>query len=71
ALPQTLAYLMGNPDKERPSYGIMTNGDEILFVKLNQKDSSQYNLSRIFTSFTSNQELYQVLQILKKLGNII
>jgi hypothetical protein len=71
ALPQTLAYLRGNPDKEQPCYGIITNGDEMLFVKLTQKDSSQYNLSRIFTSFTSNQELYQVLQIFKKLGNII
>lgn len=70
ALPQTLAYLMGNPHQERPSYAMMTNGDEILFVKLMQKDSPEYDISRIFALFTSNQELYQVLQILKKLGNL-
>ncbi|MEA5533431.1 type I restriction endonuclease [Crocosphaera sp. XPORK-15E] len=71
ALPQTLAYLMANPQKEHPSYAMMSNGDEIIFVKLMQKDSTQYALSRVFALFTSNQELYQVLQILKKLANIL
>ncbi|MEO1134604.1 MAG: type I restriction endonuclease subunit R, partial [Cyanobacteria bacterium J06639_1] len=34
ALPQTLAYLMANSQPELPSFGMVANGDEILFVKL-------------------------------------
>lgn len=33
ALPQTLAYLLANPEPKQPSFGMVTNGDDILFVK--------------------------------------
>jgi Type I restriction enzyme R protein N terminus (HSDR_N) len=68
ALPQTLAYLMANPHSEKPSFGMVTNGDEILFVKLVQKENRYYALSRVFAPFTSKQELYGALQILKQIG---
>ncbi len=68
ALPQTLAYLMTNPQPEKPSFGMVTNGDEILFVKLVQGDHRNYSLSRVFAPFTSKQELYGALQILKQIG---
>jgi Type I restriction enzyme R protein N terminus (HSDR_N) len=68
ALPQTLAYLMANPHPETPSFGMVTNGDEILFVKLVQKENRYYALSRVFAPFTSKQELYGALQILKQMG---
>jgi hypothetical protein len=80
ALPQTLAYLMANPRPELPSFGMVTNGDDILFVKLVQRfddsisestsASSEclYSLSRVFAPFTSSQELYSALQILKRIG---
>lgn len=68
ALPQTLAYLMANPHPERSSFGMVTNGDEILFVKLVQKENRYYALSRVFAPFTSKQELYGALQILKQIG---
>jgi hypothetical protein len=68
ALPQTLAYLMTNPQPEKPSFGMVTNGDEILFVKLVQSDHRNYSLSRVFAPFTSKQELYGALQILKQIG---
>lgn len=71
ALPQTLAYLMANPQPDRPSFGMITNGDEILFVKLVQKPDRQYALSRVFSPFTSKQELYSTLQILKGIGSAI
>ena len=67
ALPQTLAYLMANPQPEQPSFGMMTNGDDILFVKLTQIKNRQYNVSRVFAPFISNQELYSVLQVLKSI----
>ncbi len=70
-LPQTLAYLMANPQPERPSFGMMTNGDDILFVKLTQMDNRQYDVSRVFSPFTSNQELYSILQVLKRINRVI
>ncbi|MEQ9485284.1 type I restriction endonuclease [Coleofasciculus sp. F4-SAH-05] len=71
ALPQTLAYLMGNPQPEQPSFGMMTNGDDILFVKLAQTENRQYSVSRVFAPFISVQELYTVLQILKGISSQI
>jgi hypothetical protein len=71
ALPQTLAYLMANPHPERPSFGMVINGDDILFVKLVQSLDQQYALSRVFAPYTSNRELYSALQILKRLGQAI
>lgn len=71
ALPQTLAYLMANPQPEQPSFGMVTNGDDILFVKLVQGVQRSYALSRVFAPFTSSQELYTALQILKRIGQVI
>ena len=71
ALPQTLAYLMANPQPERPSFGMITNGDDILFVKLTQIAHQQYDVSRVFAPFISNQELYSVVQILKSISQLI
>jgi hypothetical protein len=71
ALPQTLAYLMANPQPDRPSFGMMTNGDDILFVKLTQIDRRQYDVSRVFAPFISHQELYSVLQVLKRMSRAI
>lgn len=71
ALPQTLAYLMANPRPEQPSFGMVTNGDEILFVKLVQREQRLYGLSRVFAPFSSSQELCNALQILKQIGRVI
>lgn len=71
ALPQTLAYLMANPQPEQPSFGMVTNGDEILFVKLVQQEQRLYGLSRVFAPFSSDQELRNALQILKRIGRVI
>jgi hypothetical protein len=68
ALPQTLAYLMTNPFPNQPGFAVMTNGDEILFVKLLPGVQRCYVLSRVFSPFTSGRELYAVLQILKRIG---
>jgi hypothetical protein len=71
ALPQALAYLMANPQPEQPSFGMVTNGDDILFIKLVQGPQRYYALSRVFAPFTSSQELYTALQILKRMGHVI
>lgn len=71
ALPQTLVYMMGNPEAKQPSFGLITNGDSSVFVKLAQSDGGKYDLSRVFASLTSNQELHHIFQILKGLGQIV
>jgi len=50
---------------------MMTNGDDILFVKLTQIDERQYDVSRVFAPFISYQELYSVLQVLKRMSQAI
>jgi hypothetical protein len=71
AVPQALAYLMANPNPNQPVFGMVTNGDDILFVKVTQTNTPQYDLSRIFAPFASARELYDVLQILKSIGHVI
>lgn len=70
ALPQTLAYLMANPQPEKPSFALVTNGDDILLVKL-RANVHHYALSRVSAPFISREELYRVLQILKHIAAAI
>lgn len=71
ALPQTLAYMTANPYKDKPSFAAMTNGSEIVFVKLDFQNSPKYDLSRIFSPIPLANELYTVLQILRNIGQVI
>jgi hypothetical protein len=68
ALPQALAYMMANPDLDRPRFGVLTNGDDVLFVKLLAQPMPQYALSRAFSIYTIASELRSAFQILKHLG---
>jgi hypothetical protein len=71
ALPQALAYLMANPHTDKPVFGMVTNGDDILFIKLIPGKAPQYDLSRVFALFTSARELENILQILQRIGQAI
>ncbi len=67
AIPQLLTYMMGSPPPTRPIYGMVTNGDTFLFVKLDI-DRRLYAFSDDFSIFRQTQnELYGVLKILKQL----
>lgn len=68
ALPQTLAYMLGNPDRSRSTFGFITNGTEFLFLKAQIQPTAQYATSRLFSLFNPGNELYQVLSILKHLA---
>jgi Type I restriction enzyme R protein N terminus (HSDR_N) len=72
ALPQALAYLMANPHPDKPVFGMVTNGDDVLFIKVKREvDTPQYDLSRVFALFTSARELYNIWQILQRIGQVI
>jgi hypothetical protein len=66
AFPQLLAYMAANPNRERPNYGVATNGDEFVFLKLGT--GVEFDTSRSFSLFPRRHELEQVAQILKALG---
>ncbi|MEG4024377.1 type I restriction endonuclease [Microcoleus sp. S13C4] len=68
ALPQALAYMMENPDLDKPRFGMLTNGDDVLFVKLKAQPTAQYGLSRAFSIYTVRSELRSAFQVLKHLG---
>ena len=68
AIPQALAYMLSNSEMVQPTFGMITNGNEFLFLKTSQND---YANSRLFSLVNPNNELYEVLQILKYLGSKI
>ncbi|MBW4684329.1 MAG: type I restriction endonuclease subunit R [Komarekiella atlantica HA4396-MV6] len=68
ALPQLLDYMLTTPQSNKPVFGMATNGDEFMFLKLTLTETPQYDVSRTFSLFPRRHELGEVLQILKRLG---
>ncbi len=68
AIPQALAYMLGNPEMTQPTFGLITNGNEFLFLKATRQPTAEYANSRLFSLVNPSNELYTVLQILKRLG---
>ncbi len=72
AIPQALAYMMANPHSARSTFGLVTNGDSFLFIKLVKEPVAQYDLSTDFSIFARPQnELYEVLRVMKRIGALI
>lgn len=71
AIPQALAYMLAQPNAEKPTFGIVLNGSEFLFIKMLYNDAPQYALSNTFSLLNRGNDLYSVLQILKRLGELI
>jgi hypothetical protein len=66
-LPQALSYMLANPTKESPSFGLIMNGNEFLFVKAIAHPSAQYATSRLFSLINPGNELQDILRIMKAL----
>ncbi|MGA9382346.1 MAG: hypothetical protein WBV73_26600, partial [Phormidium sp.] len=66
---QLLAYMLGTPNPEKPIFGMLTNGSHFLFAKLVKTPTPQYALSDEFVLRKRENELYQVLSILKRLAS--
>ncbi|BBD58027.1 hypothetical protein NIES2109_07960 [Nostoc sp. HK-01] len=71
AIPQALVYMLASPNIDKPVYGFVTNGEDFQFIKLIKQDNPQYALSDKFTLSRRENELYKVLQILKKLSQVL
>ena len=75
AIPQTLAYMLAAPDSAIPSFGLVLNGSEFLFLKALRTETSsdskvRYSRSNLFSLLNQGNDLYRVLQVLKRLGQL-
>lgn len=71
-IPQALTYMMGNPNPEKPVYGMVTDGSLFMFIKLLKQDPPQYDFSDIFSLLLLRQnKLYNILSVLKRIGDAI
>jgi hypothetical protein len=63
--------MMNRPTIREPLFGFITNGSEFVYLKLMQQDSPRYGLSRLFSLINPGNDLYAVLGVLKRLGEVV
>lgn len=71
ALPQALTYMISSPNATKTRFGLITNGREFRFIKLDSEAEPIYTLSKVFSLSEPENHLYEVLQILKSLGQLV
>lgn len=69
ALAQTLNYMLAS--SEVVTFGMITNGTDFVFLKVNTEETAAYSSSRVFSLLSPTNELIDVLTILKTLGQKI
>lgn len=69
-IPQTLAYMMANPGPYNPLFGLVTNGNSFIFLKVSRGEQNEYDFSETYTLLTRSNRLYEVLRILKGIARI-
>jgi hypothetical protein len=69
-LPQILAYMLANPEQEKPTYGVIATGGSFIFLKLVNGESPRYAISDLFGIGNRINNLHDVLRILKRLTQI-
>jgi hypothetical protein len=69
-LPQILTYMMASSNPEPAIYGLISNGGRFVFIKLLRENPPKYDLSRTYSLIDPGNALYDVLQILKRFGQL-
>jgi hypothetical protein len=67
AIPQALTYMLAAPKENKPIFGLVLNGSEFLFLKLLYREVPRYALSDLFSLLNRDNNLYQVLRVLRRL----
>ncbi len=70
-LDQILAYMLAAPQSQKTVFGMITSGGSFMFLKLVKGTVPQYATSNIFDIRNTENELYDVLRILKRLSQLI
>ena len=71
-LPQILVYMASDTQARQHRFGLITNGTELVFVKLKtgSGEGGKYALSRIFSLHNPGNDLYDVVGVLKSVGKV-
>lgn len=69
-VPQALAYMLAAPPTQRSLYGLVTNGSNFVFLKMERQDKPHYGRSREFV-LENDGDLGTVLQVMTRLANLI
>ncbi|PSB52217.1 restriction endonuclease subunit R [filamentous cyanobacterium Phorm 6] len=69
-LPQLLFYMLSNPNPNRPTFGMLTNGSNFRFIKLIKQDTPQYALSYEIV-IDRAQDFYDVFRIFKRIAAVV
>ena len=70
-IPQILSYMMAAPTQQNITFGMVTNGNHFVFIKLKRGRSSEYDFSDTFSMLPQTNRLFDVLQILRRIGAIV
>lgn len=75
-IPQALSYLLSQPSEAQPPatndrFGMVTNGREVVFLKLKPEQPPAYVQSRTYQVIEVREDLTQILQGLKVIGHQI
>ncbi|MGG6242587.1 type I restriction endonuclease [Nodosilinea sp. AN01ver1] len=71
AMGQALAYMLSNPEVEQPAFAMLSNGQSFLFLKLTKIPQPQYANSCLFSLVNPENDLYEVLKVMKRIGQVV
>ncbi len=66
---QLLSYMLANPNQDQPCFGLITNGESFVFLKLVNGSPPRYGMSGQF-SLLNDEDIYHVLKIMKRFGQM-
>jgi predicted type IV restriction endonuclease len=75
-IPQALSYLLSQPSethfpKINARFGMVTNGREVIFLKLMINQPPTYTQSRVYQVIETQDDLPEILQGLKAIGQLL
>ncbi|MFN9651093.1 MAG: hypothetical protein ACK58Z_22055 [Pseudanabaena sp.] len=68
-IPPTLAYAISSSQESSPLFGMVTNGNNFIFIKIDPQHKL-YDFSETYSMLSRTNHLYDVLQILKAIAII-
>lgn len=66
-LPQVLAYMASSQQSDQSQYGLVTNGTDLEFVKLDIK-TGVHALSKVYSLNNPGNDLYEAVSVLKSIS---
>jgi hypothetical protein len=73
AVPQALSYMVCSPTQNQPLYGMVSNGDDFIFLKMQFESAPKYSTSKSYSLIypPSSQDLFEVFRVLKQIKGTI